>query len=88
MAAVAVAPPPPAPITLAPPQFIDLGVEDPDELTDPTPVPIAPTPSARLRAERSSSSNLTRLHGILSPQDEAEIDIPTFLRRQGPPNHE
>jgi cell division protein FtsZ len=89
--AVAVAPPPPpapapAPLTMAPP-VVTLGGEDPDEVTDPTPVPVAPTPSGRLRAERSAPQ-LNRLHSILSPQDEAEIDIPTFLRRQSSPTHD
>ncbi|HEY3354766.1 MAG TPA: cell division protein FtsZ [Polyangia bacterium] len=96
MPAVIAAPPPPAapepqpmpmPLPMMPP-IVTLGGEDPDEMTDPTPVPIPQTPSARLRAERSSSPQLNRLHGILSPQDEAEIDIPTFLRRQSPPTHD
>jgi cell division protein FtsZ len=93
MAMVAAPPPlpplPPDPTPIEPPIVTLGGEDDQDECTDPTPVTALLSPSGRIRVppERPSQS-LTRLHGVLSPQDEAEIDIPTFLRRQSPPHHE
>jgi cell division protein FtsZ len=67
-------------------QSVDLDLDDAEDATDPTPVTVALGVSSRSRAERSGPG-LSRLHSILSPQDEAEIDIPTFLRRQPNPSH-
>jgi cell division protein FtsZ len=97
------APPPPAParrpsgsmpIVVPPPgppvrdgaPLVSLDIDVSEDETDPGSI-LSPPPSRAHRVERSGPV-LARMHASsLSPQDEAEIDIPTFLRRQ-PTSHD
>jgi hypothetical protein len=69
----------------APLVSLSMDIDISDDETDPGSI-LAPMPSRSHRPERSGPV-LGRMHAAgLNPQDEAEIDIPTFLRRQPNPH--
>jgi hypothetical protein len=81
-----VVPPAGPPVRDAAP-LVSLDIDLSDDETDPGSILATPPPARSHRPERSGPV-LGRMHASgLSPQDEAEIDIPTFHRRQ-PTSHD
>ena len=86
MPVIRVSAPPELPLVEAAP-LVSLDVDLSEESTDPGSI-LAPLPAPRTHRPERSGPVLGRMHQSgLSPQDEAEIDIPTFLRRQ-PNSHD